>query len=362
MDTGLSTRALGNFELLPSETRVVFGDGVIANLGEELDGLGLRSILVVSGQTHRAQGDALAHSVDAVGRFDGAVAHTPTVVTAEALKLVDELVPDCLVALGGGSAIGLAKAIALVRDVTLVAIPTTFSGSEQTSIVGQSDGQLKTTTRSPRVRPRLVLYDVELTDSLPSHLAAASGVNALAHAIEALYARDASPLVRLEAAESVRVLGASLPLVVTDSAARDARRDALYGAMLAGRCLASSEMALQHRLSHLLGGSFSLPHAETHAVLLPQIVDLNLAALPTAGVLADVFGRGDVAGGLFDWIGTLGLERSLDALGFGEDQIERAAEAIVQAGGFNPVVADLDAMRMLLTNAWAGTRPMKSAL
>ena len=173
---------------------------------------------------------------------------------------------DGLVAVGGGSTIGLAKAIALRTGLPQVAIPTTYAGSEMTDILGETEGGAKTTRRSEAVRPEAVIYDVELTRSLPPGLSATSGLNAIAHAAEALYARDGNPVIALMAEEGVRALAAALPAIVADPGDMAARGDALYGAWLCGLCLGAASMALHHKLAHVLGGSFDLPHAETHAV------------------------------------------------------------------------------------------------
>src|SRR6185369_5308698 len=169
-------------------------------------------------------------------------------------------------------ATGLAKAIALRTGLPQVIVPTTYAGSELTSVLGETAGGRKTTQRTPAVRPETVLYDVSLTLSLPVPVSAASGLNALAHAVEARYAPDANPMTDLLAAEATRLLTSALPRIAADPSDVDARTDALRGAWLAGTCLDAVQMGLHHRLCHHLGGKFGLPHAETHAVLLPYVM------------------------------------------------------------------------------------------
>src|SRR5207237_5575433 len=212
----------------------------------------------------------------------GAVMHTPVEVTEAAMARVDELQADCIVAIGGGSTVGLGKAIALRSDLPQIAIPTTYAGSEMTDILGETRAGVKTTVRSSNVLPETVIYDVDLTLSLPAKLSAMSGMNAIAHAVEALYAEDGNPIVDLMAEEGLRALAHSLPVIMSSPRDREARMLAQYGAWLCGTCLGAVAMALHHKLCHVLGGSFKLPHAETHAVLLPYTAAYNAGAAPQA--------------------------------------------------------------------------------
>ena len=265
---------------------------------------------------------------------------------------------DGLVAVGGGSTIGLAKAIALRTGLPQVAIPTTYAGSEMTDILGETEGGAKTTRRSEAVRPEAVIYDVELTRSLPPGLSATSGLNAIAHAAEALYARDGNPVIALMAEEGVRALAAALPAIVADPGDMAARGDALYGAWLCGLCLGSASMALHHKLAHVLGGSFDLPHAETHAVLLPHAVAYNAPAAPVAMArLAHALGGRNPALALFDLAGRLGAPRALRDIGMPEDGLDRAVEAAVANPYWNPRPLEAGALRALLADAWAGRPP-----
>jgi alcohol dehydrogenase class IV len=285
--------------------------------------------------------------------------HTPVAVTEAAMAEVSRLGADCTVAIGGGSATGLGKAIALRTDLPQVVIPTTYAGSEMTPVIGETTADGKTTRRTLAVLPETVLYDVELTLTLPAAASAASGVNAMAHAVEALYAANANPVTSLLAAESVRLLARALPVIVADPGDAAARADALRGSWLAGMCLATVGMALHHKLCHVLGGAFGLPHAETHAAVLPHAVAYNASAAPEAmSVLADALGQPDPAAGLYRMLGDLGLEPSLAALGMPRAGIAQVAEAAVQQPYPNPAALDRDRIRGLLTAAWAGDFPL----
>lgn len=258
-----------SFSYAANPVRVVFGS--LDAVGAEADLLGLRRVLLV-GRPRYADRAAEALGPRLAARFEDAAMHTPVDVTERALKVVAEYDVDGVVAIGGGSATGLAKAIALRTDLPQLIVPTTYAGSELTSVLGQTEDGRKTTRRTPKVRPETVLYDVDLTLSLPAAVSAASGLNALAHAVEARYAPDANPMTDLLAAEATRLLTSALPRIAADPSDVDARTDALRGAWLAGTCLDAVSMGLHHQLCHLLGGKFGLPHAETHAVLLPYVM------------------------------------------------------------------------------------------
>ncbi|WP_328452399.1 maleylacetate reductase and hydroxyquinol 1,2-dioxygenase domain-containing protein [Amycolatopsis sp. NBC_00438] len=258
-----------SFSYAANPVRVVFGS--LDDVGAEADRLGLGRVLLVAGPRY---GDRAAAALGPrlAARFEDAAMHTPIDVTERALKVVADHGVDGVVAVGGGSATGLAKALALRTDLPQLIVPTTYAGSELTSVLGETADGRKTTQRSPKVRPEVVLYDVGLTLSLPVATSAASGINALAHAVEARYAPDANPMTDLLAAEATRLLEDALPRIVADPSDVDARTDALRGAWLAGSCLDSVSMGLHHKLCHHLGGKFGLPHAETHAVLLPYVM------------------------------------------------------------------------------------------
>jgi maleylacetate reductase len=336
-----------------SRTRVVFGAGALERLGSELDTLGCaRALLVTTARRDATIESVLTELGDRLaGVCDIAAMHVPAVRAQRAVAEVDRLRPDALLAVGGGSAIGLAKAIARERPVPIVALPTTYAGSEMTSIWGITSGDTKTTGRDPAVAPRLVIYDPVLTLSLPAHTSAASGMNAMAHAVEAMYAPRASPIAAAAADEAIRTLARALPSVVAAPRDLDARTLALRGAHAAAMSLELATMGLHHKLCHVLGG-FGLPHAATHAALLPHVVAFNAPAAPEAMArIASALGVDDAASGLRALNDTLGLTMSLGALGLKKADVERAASAVGAATFPNPRTVTADAVRLLLLEA-----------
>lgn len=336
--------------------RVVFGSGTLAQVPDELDRLSLGRVLVLTTPAQAADGHALAGRLGAraIDVFAGATMHTPVAVTEAALAVVQATRADGLVALGGGSTIGLGKALAFRTDLPQLVVPTTYAGSEMTPILGETEHGAKRTRSDPRILPEVVVYDVDLTLGLPAAMSVTSGLNAIAHAVEALYARDRNPIVSLMAVEAIAKLAGALPRIVADPADRDARADALYGAWLCGTCLGAVGMALHHKLCHTLGGSFDLPHAETHGVLLPHALAYNAPAVPEAiARLRAVLGD-DPAAGLQALARRLGAPTSLAALGMPEDGVDRAADLALANPYWNPRPLTRDGIRALIARAWAG--------
>ncbi len=346
------------YEALPS--RVIFGSGTRARLGDEIDRLGVRRALVLSTPPQRAVATALAASLGGrcVGVFSDARMHTPVDVTDSAMARVLAEAVDGVVAVGGGSTIGLGKAIALRTDLPQVVVPTTYVGSEMTPILGETKDGLKTTQKSPKILPETVVYDVDLTMTLPAGLSGTSGINAIAHAVEALYATDSNPIIALMAEEGIRSLASALPAITDNPDDRVARSDALYGAWLCGVCLGAVGMALHHKLCHTLGGTFDLPHAETHTVVLPHAIAYNAAGAPAAMArIARALGTRDAALGMFDLAGRVGARRALRDLGMPADGIDRAAEIASQNPYPNPIPIRADAIKNLIARAWSGDPP-----
>jgi alcohol dehydrogenase class IV len=349
------------FDYTSPRLRVRFGPGRRAEVGAAVEALGGRRALVLATPGREAN---LAAEIAALldGRlgaiFAGARMHTPVEVTNGAMAVVARERIDCLVAIGGGSTIGLGKAIALRTGLPQVAIPTTYAGSEMTDILGETRDGAKTTQRTDKVRPVIVIYDVELTRTLPPALSATSGMNAIAHAAEALYARDGNPVTALMAEEGVRALSVSLPAIVADPTDMAARAEAQYGAWLCGMCLGATTMALHHKLCHVLGGSFDLPHAETHAIVLPHVVAYNTAAAPEAMArLARALGAGHPAHGVHDLAVRLAVPRGLKEIGMPETAIDGATAAAMANPYWNPRPFDASAIRSLIADAWAGRPP-----
>lgn len=283
--------------------RVRFGSGVVAEAGTEVDRLGGTRVLLVGrrGSAARVTG-RIADDLGArcVGWFDDVAMHVPGDFAAAAVAAAREADADALVCVGGGSAIGTAKIVARKLGPPILAVPTTYAGSEMTPIWGTTSDGHKKTGPDLWVLPRTVLYDPDLTRSLPPWVAGPSGMNALAHAIEALYAPATDPVVRLLALESIQVLRAGLPRVVADADDANARSATLYGAYLAGAALAGAGTSIHHKVAHILGGTWNLPHAPLHAVLLPHTV--AFAASSVRGAMAQAaaaLGASDVPGELF---------------------------------------------------------------
>ena len=343
--------------------RVVFGAGVVSTLPEEVAAVGLTRVLVLCSPEQEGTGRRIAAALGnrAVDVLAEARMHVPVEVAERAGDAAREMRADGCVAVGGGSAIGLGKAVALQHGLPVVAVPTTYAGSEMTPVWGLTEGGVKRTGRDRRVLPVSVLYDPELTVTLPAGLSATSGVNALAHAVEGLYAPDASPIVSLMAEEGVRALTAALPAVIADGGDLDARAGAQYGAWLCGAVLGATTMSLHHKLCHVLGGALDLPHAQTHTVVLPHALAHNAPAVPraVAALARALGGLDDPARQLWDLAGRLGAPRSLRELGMAEHDIPRVADLVVADPYANPRPVTRDGIAALLRRAWTGEPPRR---
>ncbi|MEZ5668345.1 MAG: maleylacetate reductase [Alphaproteobacteria bacterium] len=340
--------------------RVVFGSGTVRQVRAEVERLGARRALVLATPQQAAQAEAVGALIGdlSAGVFAEAAMHTPVETTERAMARVAEVRADCTVAVGGGSTTGLGKAIALRTDLPQLAVPTTYAGSEMTDILGQTEAGVKTTLRSPKVLPETVLYDVDLTLGLPRGLTGSSGVNAIAHSVEALYAGDCNPVIAVVAEEGIRALGRALPALMRAADDATARSDALYGAWLCGIALGGAAMALHHKLCHTLGGAFDLPHAETHTIVLPHAAAYNAGAAPAAMArIATALGATDGPRALYDLTRAIDAPRSLRELGMPESGIDRAAVLAVQSAYANPAPVTRDSIRGLIARAWAGEPP-----
>ena len=342
--------------------RVVFGAGALSRLAQEIDHLGARRALVLSTPGHRDWAERVATLLGerAAGVFDGAVMHVPIETAREARALARELGADCAVAVGGGSTTGLGKAIALDSGLPVLAIPTTYSGSEMTPIYGITEAGLKKTGRDARVLPRTVIYDPELTLTLPPGLSVTSGINAIAHAAEGLYAVDANPVTDLMAEEGIRALAGALPAIRANPRDLEARSTALYGAWLCGIVLGNVGMALHHKLCHTLGGSFNLPHAETHTIVLPHALAYNAKAAPQAmRRIARALGGRSAAQAVHDLARANGAPVALRDLGLQAQDLDRACAIALQNQYPNPRPLEARAIRQLLQDAFEGIRPIE---
>jgi maleylacetate reductase len=351
------------FTYTSAAARVIFGAGALSHLEREIELLGASRALVLCTpeQTDLAQRVVQRLGARAAGLFPRAAMHVPVEIARAARDEARQLGADCAVAVGGGSTIGLGKAIALearAGEFPILAIPTTYAGSEMTSIYGLTEAGVKKTGKDARVLPRTVIYDAELTLSLPVGLSVTSGLNAIAHSAEGLYAQDGNPIMALLAEAGIRALAGALPQIRQRPDDIEARSRAQYGAWLCGTVLGNVGMALHHKLCHTLGGSFNLPHAETHAVVLPHALAYNAAAVPEAmAALRRALGCDDPPRALFDLAASLGAPASLAAIGMPEDGIERAALLATQNAYWNPRPLERDAIAALLRRAWAGQAP-----
>jgi maleylacetate reductase len=345
-------------------SRVVFAPGAVRRVPDEVARLEMRRVLVIgSGASaaaldnlHDALGDRVA------GALRNAAQHVPSGIADDAVRLARDVAADIVVTLGGGSATGLGKAIAQARDLPLIAVPTTYAGSEMTPIWGRTSEGRKQTWSDERVLPRTVVYDPELFVGMPPRLAAASGMNALAHCLEALWSAGANPITSVLAHEGGRRLTAGLPRVVDDPNDVGTHASNLVGACLAGVALAQAGTGIHHRTCHVLGGGWNLPHAETHAVVLPHSTALVGARVPDAMAEASrLLEADDPPVAIFLLLERLRLPVSLAALGMPEDALEEAARRVMDASRNDPLVADEDAVRRMLGDAFVGRAPQPLA-
>jgi len=348
------------FTYTSAAARVIFGAGSLQHLVRESEQLGARRALVLCtpGQRDEAERVAALIGERCAGIFDQAVMHVPIETARHAREVARELEADCAIAIGGGSTMGLGKAIALESELPILAIPTTYAGSEMTPIYGITEAGLKKTGRDVRVLPRTVIYDPELSLGLPLPLSVTSGINAMAHAAEGLYAPDANPIMSMLAEEGIRALAEGLPQIVLRADDLDARSQCLYGAWLCGTVLGNVGMSLHHKLCHTLGGSYNLPHAETHTVILPHALAYNAPAAPQAMQrIARALGSGDAAQGVHALARTLQAPLSLRELGMPHEELDRCTDIALQNAYANPRPLERAALRALLENAWHGHAP-----
>lgn len=339
---------------------VIFGVGAVARLPDELDKLGCRRALVLSTPAQVGDGRQLVERLDgrAAGLFDQATMHVPIDTVRSAVATAQRLTADCVVSIGGGSTTGLGKALALELGLPNVAVPTSYAGSEMTNIWGLTENKRKTTGRNDAVVPTLTLYDPALTLTMPANFAAASGMNAMAHAVANVAAADANPIVSALALEAIGALARSLPVVVSDPGNMEARAQALYGACLAGAALGSGSTGLHHRLCHALGGAFNTPHAETHAILLPHSVACSAQVAPDAARrIAQALGAAAPAKGLYDLARTLGRVAALKDLGVRPTDLDEVAALAMEKPLNTPEPLSREQVRALLENAYQGRAP-----
>jgi alcohol dehydrogenase class IV len=348
-----------SFESSTGHTRILFGSGTLRRLPEELARFNANHAIVLSTPGRAALARRVQDELGdrAAGLFAGAVKHTPVEVTARAAAYADQIGADAVVAVGGGSTTGLGKALASRTGLPQLVLPTTYAGSEVTPVIGETADGEKTTRSSPEIKPNTVIYDVELTLTLPWAVSLASAINAMAHAIEALYAVERTEATDRLATDALASLSTGLKELQQSPGSAEARSELLYGAWLAGTCLGTVGMGLHHKLCHTLGGTFGLPHAPTHTVVLPYVMEYNAPAAPTAMVTAA--GALDVAeapAGMQQLIRSLGGPTSLTELGFSATDIPRAAELATARPYPNPRALTRGVVADLLERAAVGAR------
>lgn len=336
------------YAALPMSVR--FGSGALTCLADVLDAHGISRAIVLTTPEQQELGQQIVTQLGtrAVGLYANARMHVPIDVADDAIRYAADLGADACVAVGGGSTIGLGKAIALRSALPIIAVPTTYAGSEMTPVWGLTADGSKSTGRDPRVLPAAVVYDPDLTRTLPLKISLESGVNAIAHAIEALYAPDASPIISLMAEEAIRAMREALPALQADRADSRAREKALYGSWLAGACLGATTMGLHHKMCHVLAGTLDLPHASTHTVLLPHVFAFNATAAPAAAAaVARALDVVDPVAGLSAFIAGLDVTHSLRDLAVDERDLGFCASAVVETLYSNPrsvTEADVEAI------------------
>jgi alcohol dehydrogenase class IV len=344
--------------------KVLFGSKSVTKLPDQIRKIDKSSPLILTskGRNGSAHGQLLAKilsdaSITPAAVLNTAVMHTPKPVTEEALEQLKIRAADCIVSIGGGSVVGLGKALSIRTGLKHICIPTTYSGSELTPILGETDNGRKVTRSDPKILPDFVIYDVDLTMSLPAAVCSYSGVNAMAHAVEALYATNTTPNISKLALEGIKGLAEALPAIVEGPSDRSALEKAQYAAYLCGVCLGSSAMALHHKLCHTLGGSFNLPHAETHTIILPHAVAYNAPAISdTMEKLASVLpgSEGDAIRGLNALLDKLEVSHALKDFGMREEDIDKATDIAMSLQYANPRPMEKDGIRELIRRAWAG--------
>jgi len=342
--------------------QVIFGGGCLGQVASEARTLGSR-IMIISGRHEADAAESVSDQLgdDLVSRISEVVQHVPVEIAAEAIEAARDAEVGVIVSIGGGSATGLAKAIARNTELPILAVPTTYAGSEMTPIWGQSDQGEKVTGRDPRVLPRIVVYDPVLTISMPPDLTAASGMNALAHAIESLYAPDSTPESSEVAEEAIRALAYGLPRAVRQPDDLKARTQTMRGAWLAGWSLGATTMGLHHKLAHVLGGRFRLPHAATHSALLPHVAAFNAPAAPGPfGRAARALGVGRpeaVGQALFELATELRAPTRLADLGLPADAIHAVGDAVAATPVSNPRDFTKEDVCYLVHQAYLGAKP-----
>ncbi len=338
--------------------RIVFGAGAIGALRAEADVHKLSRLLVLCSKSRAdiARRVTAAIADRCAGVCDVAAPNMPRDAFERIVADLKRRNADGFVVFGGGSPIGLAKAAAAATKIPYIAIVTTYSGSEMAArwFVGVADNRVSGKDRA--CLPATAIYDPELTLDLPARVSAASGMNAMAHAVESLYGIDTNPVVQAMAEEAIAKLGSSLPRVVAEPRDLAARSEALYGAWLAANFRA--EVGLEHAVAQRVRQWFNLDHAHTHAVVTPYAIGFNSAAAPQAMArIRRALGATDAARGLYDLNARLGLPTGLKGLGMREADIAKAVEIVAAAKIGHPRPVTRADLAEIIRQAYFGEPP-----
>jgi alcohol dehydrogenase class IV len=372
---------------------IIFGTGSLAQLGEVVDRFRWQRLLLCSTGSLR-RGGQIAELERALGErlvasYEHIQPHVPDFQVAEALALAETHQIDGVIGFGGGSAIGMAKAVSRALEkkrsgtqeypiapiqqplVPVIAIPTTYAGSEMTPVYGvtrQIDGEpRKVTVTDVRVTPKLTLYDPLLTLQLSPEMTASTGINALAHCIEALYSITRNPFSTAAALQGIRSINSALPRCYAAGNDVEARAEMLTGSFLAATALAHVTMAIHHGLCHVLGGTAGVPHGVANSIILPHAMRFNLDAtahqlaqvaeamgIGTAGTIVEAAAE-DVIQQIYRLIRQLNLPQHLRDVGVQEADLPRLAQIAFQSRTVqsNPKpVRDAGEIEAILRAAW----------
>lgn len=349
------------FEYNPVPSRAVFGENAALHLKEEVLALGGTRVMIAcsTGMVER-----ISHIIQKLGDlcvvvYDGAKPHCPEAVAMTALDIYNRNKADCIVAIGGGSTIGIGKAIALRTNAKFIVVATTPCGSESTPIYGMLIDQEKKTGRDNKVIAKTSIYDPVLTTSMSAHHTATIGMNSLAHCVEALYGKSKSPLSDQFAILGIKALIEGIPASINNPNDLNARGQVLYGGMLSGYCVTLAGIAIHHKLCHVLGGHHGIAHGDSNSVILPYAVAYNESAAPEAmNAIKTTMGSSSACGGIYDFARKIGVPSNLMDLGMSEADLDRAAQETVQTTPYNPRKVDINLVREMLQQAFEGKRPV----
>ncbi|MFJ1670559.1 maleylacetate reductase [Streptomyces bottropensis] len=337
--------------------RVVFAAGESpAAVATEVEALGCSKVMLIASDREKELADPIAKEIPVVLRHEEVVMHVPVEVARRARRAAADAGADVLVSVGGGSTTGLAKAVAMTTGLPIVAVPTTYAGSEATDVWGLTEGETKTTGVDDKVLPASVVYDAALLTTLPGEMTVASGLNAMAHCVDSMWGPRADPIDRALAQEGIRALATGLPTVADDSTSVEGIEQTLYGAYLAAVAFASAGSGMHHKICHVLGGMFNLPHAQTHAVVLPYVLAFNAPHASEAEArVAQAFGSRKASAGLAALREVLDAPRALRDYGMPQDGIAKALGPVMKAiPANNPTPVTYANLTLLLEAAWAG--------